>query len=226
MGLRSDDRRRLAHGRRFWDLGTRLPQITSRVRTLQEPQWVLVTDTLGLSVGETVLDVGCGAGHALPALRAAVGVTGRVVALDYSPRALALASSVVAEHGWNNVELRLGDASATFLETATYDAAVASFSLSTVPDLDAAVARLYAALRPGGRVFVGDMHFGPHPGTRLLRRLYRGITGGNGDDVVAALRRQFDAVEPVVDKAGRALILPAGASWPPLAFVLTRKNPC
>lgn len=91
-------------------------------------------------------------------------------------------------------------------------------------DVAAAVDQLHAALRPGGRVFVGDMHFGPHLGTRLLRQLYRGIMGGNGDDVHAALRSRFSTIELAVGADGRTPIPPEGRSWPPIAFLLARKT--
>jgi ubiquinone/menaquinone biosynthesis C-methylase UbiE len=83
-----------------------------------------------------------------------------------------------------------------------YDAVVAATSLSTLPSLDAALDRVHAALRDGGRLLVLDMHFGPHPAARLLRAGYRLVVGGNGDDVLAALRRRFGAVEPVVGDDG------------------------
>jgi 2-polyprenyl-3-methyl-5-hydroxy-6-metoxy-1,4-benzoquinol methylase len=93
--------------------------------------------------------------------------------------------------------------------------------LSTVPDPAAAVDQLHAALRPGGRIFVGDMHFGRS--TRWLRAVYRAVTAANGKDVIAALRRRFASVETIVEDRGRTMVPSAGRSWPPLAFVIARK---
>jgi ubiquinone/menaquinone biosynthesis C-methylase UbiE len=213
--------RRLARGRRYWNFAERLRPATRAIERLQLEQWAIAVRTLELRAGETVLDLGCGAGNAFDALRAAVGETGRVVGIDTSPRMLAAARSRVADRGWDNVDVRAVDASRANLEPAGYDAAVAAWSLSTVPDLAAAVDQLHATLRPGGRVFVGDMHFGRS--TRWLRAVYRAVTAANGDDVTAALRRRFASVEPVVDDRGRTLVPSAGRSWPPLAFVIARK---
>jgi ubiquinone/menaquinone biosynthesis C-methylase UbiE len=209
-----DHETRLRRGQRFWDLGARVH--SGRIRALEAPLWPQVVATLRLEEGGTVLDVGCGTGNGFRALREAVGPTGRVVGIDNSPRMLARARAVVAEHGWDNVEVRHADASAVELESAGYDAAVAATSLSTLPDLDAALERIYGALRPGARIFVLDMHFGPHPGARLLRAFYRRVMGGNGEDVVAAMRRHFDAVEPVVGDDGTVHVPAEGRSWPPV----------
>ena len=205
---------RLRRGRRFWDLGARAH--SGRIQTLEAPLWPQVVATLQLEPGDTVLDVGCGTGNGFTTLREAVGPTGRVVGIDNSPRMLARARAVVAEHGWDNVEVRHADASTVELAAEGYDAAVAATSLSTLPDLDAALERIVRALRPGARLFVLDMHFGPHPAARLLRAFYRRATGGNGEDVVAAMRRHFDTVEPTVGDDGTIHVPANGRSWPPV----------
>lgn len=223
--MRHTYRHHLNRGRRLWDLGARAHRPEGWMGRQQRAQWDLAVTALALEPGETVLDFGCGAGGAFPALRHAVGSRGHVVGLDYSPRMLALAGAVVAEHHWDNVEVRRGDASSTVLEPGRYDAAVAGYALSAVPDLGTAVQHLHAAIRPGGRVFVGDMQFGPHPAARLLRTGYRMLTGADAGDVPAALRQRFDTVEPVTDDAGRSLALPPGRSWPPISYVLARRSP-
>jgi ubiquinone/menaquinone biosynthesis C-methylase UbiE len=195
-----------------------------RTDAWQHAQWQLAVDALGLKPGEAVLDLGCGSGSAFPEVRAAVAGSGRVVGVDNSPRMLAQATALIAENGWNNVEVRNGDAGSTAVEPSSYDAVIAAYSLSAMGDLDAALQRAHEALRVGGRIFVADMYFGPHPAARLLRQLYRALTGGNGDDVATALGRRFDVVEPVVDKLGRKLVLPEGRSWPPITYLLAHKE--
>lgn len=209
-----DSKARLRRSRRVWDLGARAH--SGRIRTLETGLWPQVVDNLRLEQGDSVLDVGCGTGNGFVALREAVGPSGRVVGIDNSRRMLARAQAVVTQHGWDNVEVRQADASAVELTAGEYDAAVAATSLSTLPDLDAALQRIHGALRPGGRLFVLDMHFGPHPGARLLRAFYRRVMGGNGDDVVAAMRRHFAAVEPVVGDDGTVHHPTGDRSWPPL----------
>jgi ubiquinone/menaquinone biosynthesis C-methylase UbiE len=142
-------RTRLRRGRRFWDLGASLH--SGRIQMLERSLWPQVVSGLDLQPGDRVLDVGCGTGNGFAALREAVGPTGHVAGIDNSPRMLARARAVVAEQGWDNVEVRRADASAVEWERGGYDAAVAATSLSTMPDLDGALARIHGALRPGGR---------------------------------------------------------------------------
>lgn len=170
---------------------------------------------LDLHGGETVLDVGCGAGSHLSVLRAAVSVEGRVIGIDYSPRMLARARAEVRRHGWDNVELRRGDASRPGFEqpdlaAASADAALASFALSAMPDVRAAAANVRAALRPGGTLLVLDVRL-TRPGilARVLGRVYRTLAGWSGEDVVTALREAFDTVEVLGGDDGRSLVFVA-----------------
>ncbi|HSR23542.1 MAG TPA: class I SAM-dependent methyltransferase, partial [Candidatus Eisenbacteria bacterium] len=117
---------------------------------------------LDLHGGETVIDVGCGGGQHLEVLRALTGAEGRVIGIDFSPRMLARANELVRRHGWDNVEVRRGDASQpvfdqTDLGTAFADAALASFALSAMPDVRAAARNVRTALRPAGRFLVLDV---------------------------------------------------------------------
>jgi ubiquinone/menaquinone biosynthesis C-methylase UbiE len=216
--------RRLRRGRWLWNGAARFAIAGRHIQNRQEPLWKLAAESLQLRPGHIVLDLGCGPGSAFPALRAAVGETGRVVGVDLSPRMLAAAAEVVRQHGWDNVELQQLDVCRDALEPERYDAVLASFVLAAVPDLRAAVDNLFDALRPGGRVFVGDMSFGPHPAARMLRRTYQAMTAGAADDVETALRTRFGGLEPVIDDKGRGWLRSPERSWPPVGFAVTTKD--
>ena len=66
--------------------------------------------TLELKPGDRVLEIGCGTGRNLPALRAAVGDAGHVYGIDLSAGMLTRARSLVDSHQWRNVTLVHGDA--------------------------------------------------------------------------------------------------------------------
>ena len=83
----------------------------------------LVVDELAASLGDTVLDVGCGTGLCLSRLREKVGATGTVVGIDESEEMVSLAGRRVAEHGWDNVQLISAEATEAPLEQ-TADAVV------------------------------------------------------------------------------------------------------
>jgi SAM-dependent methyltransferase len=197
------DDHRARRGRRLWDLAARThygrldDRVGGRVRD------VALRD-LGLRPGESVLDVGCGTGGAVVALREAVGPDGRVTGTDNSPAMLARARRRVDERGWTNVSLHLADASRVPFGREEFDAAVALSSLSAMPDVPVAVRHVYDALRPGGRLFVFDVRLRPtggrvhRAGTRLLRLAYRAFAGFTGADVVAEVERVFGAVRPAL----------------------------
>lgn len=156
----------------------------------------LAIDKLELKPGEAVLDIGCGTGASIPALVEAVGPQGRVVAVDFSPRMVAIARKRAAR--WPNVEVRQADACNTDHGAEEFDAAVALGAFSAMPDVPAAVANAADALRPGGRLFVFDVRLAKKTRTtRFLRAAYRRIAGFSGADVVDELRNVFERVEPV-----------------------------
>jgi ubiquinone/menaquinone biosynthesis C-methylase UbiE len=110
----------------------------------------------------------------------------------------------IRERGWSNVTVLRADAAREPLGHNEYDAAVAIFSISAMPDVAAAVGSAFKALRPGGRLFVVDMRLlltgSPlrRARTRLLRGVYRATAGYSGADVIAELRNAFGGVEPVL----------------------------
>jgi ubiquinone/menaquinone biosynthesis C-methylase UbiE len=116
----------------------------------------LVTDAveeLRLTAGDTVVELGTGTGYALPALSAAVGPTGRVVAVDISRRMLTRARARCRRHGLDNVQLVQADIVEYRLPVGT-TAVLSAFAMEMVPQYDGVIADLVDQLRPGGRLAV------------------------------------------------------------------------
>ncbi|MEO3743986.1 methyltransferase domain-containing protein [Plantactinospora sp. B5E13] len=107
-----------------------------------------VADT-DLPTGGTVVDVGCGTGRALPALRDAVGPDGTVVGLDVTPEMLAVARAPAARA---NATLLLADARHLPFPDARVDAVLAAGLLTHLPDSDVGLRELARITRPGGRL--------------------------------------------------------------------------
>ena len=114
----------------------------------------LVREALGAVRGDRILDVGCGPGFYCLELSEIVGSSGSVVGVDSSPAMLQLARARCAGRDKSGSSRR---SPALPVESGTFDGAVCVQVLEYVADVDAALAELHRALRPGGRAVVWDM---------------------------------------------------------------------
>lgn len=109
-----------------------------------------------------VLEVGVGTGLALPHYRRGLSVVG----IDLSPEMLALARQKVERDGLDHVEALLEmDAEAMDLPDGSFDAAVAMFVASVVPNPRRMMAEIKRVVRPGGTILLVN-HFLAPPGIR------------------------------------------------------------
>lgn len=111
----------------------------------------------GLREGETVLDLGSGAG--LDLLRAAerVGPTGRVIGVDMTDAMLELAQAQLDAAGASRVELRKGKIEALPVGDGEVDRVLSNCVLNLSPDKPAVFAELARVLKPGGSFTVSDI---------------------------------------------------------------------
>ena len=107
--------------------------------------------------GETVLDLGCGAGiDAILAARRA-GPAGRVLALDVLPAMLERTRAAAAEAGLENVEAVEGDMEAIPLPDASVDHVISNGVVNLAPRKARVLAECARVLRPGGRLTMSDL---------------------------------------------------------------------
>ena len=114
---------------------------------------------LGLQTGQTVLDAACGTGLSFPLLQAGVGETGRVIGVELSPDMVALARERCAREGWRNLTL-IESAMEAVNIPGPVDAILFNFTHDVLRS-PAALARIFAAARPGARVAVAGMKLAP-----------------------------------------------------------------
>lgn len=114
-------------------------------------------DALRIAPGETVLDIGCGIGLLTEELARATGPSGRVVGIDPSPDMRRQAHLRCDE--MENVTIADGRADALPVADGMADKAVAVQVFEYLSDLPAALTEAARALRPGGRLVIGDIHF-------------------------------------------------------------------
>jgi SAM-dependent methyltransferase len=112
--------------------------------------------------GQTVLDVGCGAG--LDSILAArrVGPAGRVVGVDLVEEMVAKARRNAAAAGCGNAEFRAGRADALPVPDGSADVVITNGVFNLCADKPAVAAELFRVLRPGGRLHMADILVEPH----------------------------------------------------------------
>lgn len=115
----------------------------------------LAIRALGLSPGDTVVDLGCGTGLNFPDLRARVGPAGRIVGVDLTDAMLERARGRVQRAGWSNVDLVRSDA-AEFDFPQGVAGVLSTYALTLVPEYDEVIGRAQVALGPGARIAVLD----------------------------------------------------------------------
>ncbi|MBI2140464.1 methyltransferase domain-containing protein [Candidatus Woesearchaeota archaeon] len=111
---------------------------------------------IGLAPGDTVLDIGCGTGLNFPHIMEKIGASGKIVGIDCCKEMLFNAKKLALKKKWKNVKLVLGDATLAGFPKGTFDGAIATISLSAIPDHLKALAHAVHSLKRGKNIVITD----------------------------------------------------------------------
>ncbi len=138
------------------------------------------TQHAALKRGETVLDLGSGAGNDVFIARHEVGAEGHVIGVDMTPDMISRARANARNLGFDNVDFRLGEIEHLPVESGSVDAIISNCVLNLLPDKAPAFIEMFRVLRPGGRFCVSDIVATaklPDP-VRKVAALYVGCVAG------------------------------------------------
>lgn len=107
--------------------------------------------------GDSVLDLGSGAGNDCFVARSIVGENGKVTGIDFTEEMIAKARQNLAKTGYTNIAFVQGDIENMPLPDNSFDVIISNCVLNLVPDKEKAFAQMYRVLKPGGHFCVSDV---------------------------------------------------------------------
>ncbi len=117
----------------------------------------LPTQFAKIKKGDTVIDLGSGAGNDCFVARHETGAEGKVIGIDFTPIMVEKARTNAEKLGFNNVEFREGDIDAMPVNNDVADVIVSNCVLNLVPNKQRVIGEIFRVLKPGGHFSISDI---------------------------------------------------------------------
>ena len=117
----------------------------------------LPTQFAKIKKGDTVIDLGSGAGNDCFVARAETGESGKVIGIDFTPAMIEKARNIAEKRGYNNVEFREGDIEKIPVADNTANVVVSNCVLNLVPNKKAVFTEIYRVLKSSGHFSISDI---------------------------------------------------------------------
>ncbi len=141
----------------------------------------LPTEIANIQKGDTVIDLGSGAGNDAFIARRIVGETGKIIGIDMTPEMIILALQNTQKSGYTNVEFVLGEIeSMKEISSNIADVVISNCVMNLVPDKEKAFNEVNRVLKAGGHFSIADIVFqGAIPqGVLEASEMYAGCVAG------------------------------------------------
>lgn len=140
----------------------------------------LPTQFARIKKGDTVIDLGSGAGNDCFIARAETGEDGKVIGIDFTPAMIDKARINAQKLGYYNVEFRQGDIEKMPLTSNVADVIVSNCVLNLVPGKDNVFKEIFRVLKPGGHFSISDVVLVGELPDRLRKdaEMYAGCVSG------------------------------------------------
>lgn len=153
------------------------------------------TAITSLKAGETVLDLGSGAGFDCFIAARKVGITGKVIGIDMTSEMINKARENAINGNFANVQFILGTIEKLPIEDSTIDVVISNCVINLSSNKQKVFQEIYRVLKPGGRVAISDMAWAKSP-PRLIRKSLENIVGCIGGAL------EINKYESIIRKVG------------------------